>query len=994
MGGRVASPTFVGRLEDLQTLEAARVRAANTEPAVVLVGGEAGVGKTRLIAELTSRCAADGTRVLAGGCVPVGDGALPYAPIVEALRVLLGDVGVGAVRELVGPSWPELARLAPGLGEPQSSPTGEAVQARLFELLLGLLGRLGEQAPLVLVVEDVHWADRSTRDLLAFLVRNLRWERVLLVVTYRSDETGQARLGPFLAELARDSSVERIELPRFQRPEVVAQLTGILGAAPDAELVDAVFVRSEGNPFFTEELVAARQAGASALPETLRDLLQGRVERLSEQAQHVLGVAAVAGRRVPHGLLDAVAGLGHRQLARALREAVDQQLLVTQPGWDGYEFRHGLLQEVVYAGLLPGERTRLHSAYARALTARPGLADGSPAVAAAELAAHWEAAGDFPHALPAVVQAGRAAARSHAFPEAHRAYERALELWTRVPEPESRTGVDQIELLTRAAETAGFAGRPNRALMLLTRALDGVDPAAEPMRAALLHMRLGDQSWVAGNEPGCLAALADAVRILPPGPSTERARVLANSAQWLMMAGRHRDAIARATEALEVARTVGARAEEGHALDILGSCTYDTKPLVEARRIAEEVGNAEGIARAYLNLSAVLSNDGRERDALDNNQRGLAAARELGIERAIGSYLAADLALNLYYLGDWPESERVIAQALEREATAAPRLYCFRALLAVGRGDFESARKDLTLAKQLSPGLYEQVGPLPGLAELAIWEHHYDAARAAVDEGLGVLAELGTDHEQPAQEFGLFTLELCTLGLRAEADQAELAQARRSAAGVNEAERRAESLLATVHATTGQQGQAATTKHAWLPSYTALAEAEYSRLKGRSDPQLWQQTAESWERLELPYLAAYAHFREAEALLAAKAPRTSIDLVIRAVHHTTLVLGAMPLQRELESLARRGRVRLNEQVTTVAEPEPSPSTVASLGLTQRETEVLVLLAEGWTNRQIGQELFITAKTASVHVSRILAKLGVAGRGEAAAVAHRLGLDKP
>jgi predicted ATPase len=302
MGGRVASPTFVGRVEELELLEAAKRRAATTEPAVVLLGGEAGVGKTRLVAELAARCATTGTRVLNGGCVPVGEGALPYAPIVEALRTLLADVGAQEVRKLAGPSWPELAPLAPGLGEPPSSPTGEAVQARLFELLLGLLGRLGEQAPLVLVVEDVHWADRSTRDLLAFLVRNLRWERVLLVVTYRSDETGRARLGPFLAELARDSSVERIELPRFQRPEVVAQLTGILGAAPDAELVDAVFVRSEGNPFFTEELVAARQAGASALRETLRDLLQGRVERLSEQAQHVLGVAAVAGRRVPHGL--------------------------------------------------------------------------------------------------------------------------------------------------------------------------------------------------------------------------------------------------------------------------------------------------------------------------------------------------------------------------------------------------------------------------------------------------------------------------------------------------------------------------------------------------------------------------------------------------------------------------------------------------------------------------------------------------------------------
>jgi predicted ATPase len=239
-----SSPTFIGRVEELQTLEAARVRAADGEPAVVLVGGEAGVGKTRLVAELTARCATDGTQVLSGGCVPVGEGGLAYAPIVEALRPLPDEVGVDAVRELVGPSWAELARLLPALGEPASGPPGPAAQARLFELLLGLLRRLGERAPVVLVVEDLHWADQSTRDLLAFLVRNLRRARLLLVVTYRNDDPGQQRLGPYLAELDRGGRAERLELPRLDRAETAAQLTGILGAAPAVDLVDSVFVRS------------------------------------------------------------------------------------------------------------------------------------------------------------------------------------------------------------------------------------------------------------------------------------------------------------------------------------------------------------------------------------------------------------------------------------------------------------------------------------------------------------------------------------------------------------------------------------------------------------------------------------------------------------------------------------------------------------------------------------------------------------------------------
>ncbi len=209
MGGRVASPTF-GRVEELELLEAARRRAADGEPAVVLVGGEAGIGKTRLAAELTARCLVDGTRVLAGGCVPVGGNGLPFAPIMEALRPLPEELGVDAVRELGGPSWRELARLLPSLGEPEPGPAGQATQARLFELLLGLLARLSEQAPIAVVVEDLHWADQSTRDLLAFLVRNLRRERMVVVVTYRNDEPGQERLGPYLAELGRGGPAQRL----------------------------------------------------------------------------------------------------------------------------------------------------------------------------------------------------------------------------------------------------------------------------------------------------------------------------------------------------------------------------------------------------------------------------------------------------------------------------------------------------------------------------------------------------------------------------------------------------------------------------------------------------------------------------------------------------------------------------------------------------------------------------------------------------------------
>jgi DNA-binding CsgD family transcriptional regulator len=990
MGSRVQSATFVGRIEELQTLETARRRAADADPAVVLVGGEAGVGKTRLIAELTSRCATDGTRVLAGGCVPVGEGGLAYAPIVEALRALASEVGVTAVRELIGPSWAELARLLPALGEPASGPAGPAAQVRLFELLLGLLSRLGEQTPVVLVVEDLHWADQSTRDLLAFLVRNLRRERVLLVATYRNDEPGQQQLGPYLAELDRGGPVQRLELPRLDRAETAAQLTGILDAAPAVDLVDSVFARSEGNPFFTEELLESARAGSATLPTTMHDLLQGRIEALPEPARQVLRAAAVAGRQVPHPLLAAVAGLDEAQLDSALREAVTHQLLVTRE--DGYQFRHALLREVVDAALLPGERARLHTAYAHALTERPELSAGSPTVAAAELATHWDAVGDPTKALLARVQAGLAAEQAHAFPEAQRHYERALQLWEQVPNPGRPAGLDHIDLLARTADATAFTGAAQPATQLLEDALGRVDQGAEPVQAAVLLGRLGDHRRVAGDEAGALAAFDQAERLLAgQPPSAERARVLAAHAYALGMSLRTEEALARSEEAIACARAVGARTEEAKALRVLAS---DLAALgqpdraitlaLEARRIAEDMGDAETVIDTYLAITFVLKLAGRERDALQEAQQGYQRAHELGLERATGSFVANNLAINLLEAGRWAECEQLTRELLASDRWGAFNLHNTLGTLLTRRGEFAAAHEQLNLALRLSPPFFGDLAWL-GLAELAVWEGRHEEAGAAVAEGLRWSTE-----RDPQGTLLFLSSPWYSLALRLEADRAERATARRAPEEVAEARRRAAPVLTTLDrlaaAPTPQS------RYLWVSGQLLLARAEQSRLEGRSDPERWQTAAAAWERLEHPFEAAYARFRQAEALLAGGGSRPQAEQAIRPAHQTAVALGAMPLRREIELLAQRGRLRLQEPVDTAATPEAS-SPAASLGLTQREAEVLALVAEGRTNRQIGQELFITPKTASVHVSRILAKLGVAGRGEAAAIAHRLGLDK-
>jgi DNA-binding CsgD family transcriptional regulator len=992
MDGRVASPTFVGRLEELQILEAARVRAATTEPAVVLLGGEAGVGKTRLVAELTARCATDGIRVLVGGCVPVGGDGLPYGPIVEALRPLPDELGVATVRELGGPSWRELARLLPSLGEPDvgPGPPGQAAQARLFELLLGLLARLSEQTPIALVVEDLHWSDQSTRDLLAFLVRNLRQNRILLVVTYRSDEPRSDRLGPWLAELDRGGPVQRLQLARLDRAQTAAQLVGILGAAPPADLVDAVFGRSEGNPFFTEELLAAVQAGTE-LPATVRDLLRGRVQVLPERAQHVLAVAAVAGQRVPHRLLASVAGLDDQDLLQALRVVVAHQLLVTRPDEDGYQFRHALLQEVVNADLLPGERAQLHAAYAHALTHRPELAGVSPAVRAAELAIHWEAAGEATQALPARVQAGLAAERARAFAEADRHYQRALALWEQVADPGRPAGLDWVDLLTRAAEVAGFTGTTERAVELLEQALGQVDQAGEPVRAAMFLRLLGGHRHEALDHGAALTAYAQAEQLLATeAPSAERARVLADHAHGLLEIGRPQEAIPRCEDAIAVARLVGARAEEAWALAVLASCLDDPAELdrsialhLEARRLAEEVGDARTVIDTYGSLAFTLARAGRDRDALAEARDGYRRARQLGLEYAVGSYVAYNLAWQLLAAGHWAECERFTTSLLAADSWAAHDLHAIRAQLLTRQGNFAAAHEHLDQVDRVSHG--RDLAWLER-TELALWESDHEAASTAIAEGLRWrrnayrLDEGLSHHSSP----------FYSLALRLAADQAERAGGRRAADELAEIRRRTEPIASELDQLTTSLAPEA--RHPGVLCNLLLAKAELSRLGGASDPERWQTAATAWERLERPFEGAYARQRQAEALLARGASREQAEVALRPAYHTAVALGAAPLQREIERLAQRGRLRLQQPVDEALTPKAA-SPAASLGLTQREAEVLALVAEGRTNRQIGQALFITPKTAGVHVSRILAKLGVTGRGEAAAIAHRLGLDK-
>src|SRR5215218_6551904 len=343
MSRRVSSARFVGRVAELELLEGALERAEQGRPAFAFVAGESGVGKTRLLRELESRARARGAQVLLGQCLELGGAQIPYAPLVAALRPLARGPGAGsdglpaATRNALAELLPEFG----GTGTPADEEPS-ARQGRLYEAMLALLERLGRSAPVLLAIEDLHWADGSTRDFITFLVRSAHEERLCLVVTYRSDELHRRHpLRPLLAELERSAGVDRVALARFDRGELAEQLEGILQEpAPDA-LAERLYRRSQGNPLSTED------GDGWLLPDTLRDVLLARVERLSPATQAVLRAAAVLDRPITHGLLEAVAGLSPADVMEGAREAVAHQVLVIDSG-GMYRFRHALVGEAVH----------------------------------------------------------------------------------------------------------------------------------------------------------------------------------------------------------------------------------------------------------------------------------------------------------------------------------------------------------------------------------------------------------------------------------------------------------------------------------------------------------------------------------------------------------------------------------------------------------------------------------------------------------------------
>jgi DNA-binding CsgD family transcriptional regulator/tetratricopeptide (TPR) repeat protein len=944
-----ATEVFVGRARELAELERALGATRAGGGLTVLVAGEAGIGKTRLASELARCAGTEGFEVLLGRSIDLVGTELPYQPFVEALRPL------------------------EDLWQVDGPPAGS--QLRVFERTLALLTERAGAAPVLLVLEDLHWADTSTLDLVVFLTHNLHDRQVLLLATYRADDlTSAERMRRFADSLRRSGSATLLELGPLAHDDLAALLEARANAPVPAAVTDAIAVRSEGNPFFAEELFAVADR-TGELPRGLRELLLQRVDHLDHPTRDLLRLAAAAGRDVGYPLLRAVAARPEHEVRESLRRAVEHGVLVSEQATGSFHFRHALLAEAIYTTILPGEREELHARLAQEL-ARCGAA--SPA----ELAPHWAAAGRSSQALAASVDAARQAEAIFGLAEAHAHLERALALWPAVPDAAELAGIDLAELCAWTGALAGLVGAATRAVELARRAIELVG-AQDPHRAALLHVGLGEYLLEIGSKNGLLAAFERAVELVPAEPpSPERAYALGSLAGGLMVDWRHAESLPIAEQALALARGIGAREAEVRALTVLGGdLAYlgrGEEGLADFRhalRLAEEIDDRIGLERAYANCTDALAMLGRPRDSARLAQSGLETMRRYGIESAL---LVSNRIEALLAIGEWDEAETLSAAALRRITSSFPHwLLILRAAVEIGRGEFDAARAHLdaagaTLRDDRMLGLYDGY-----LADLALWERRWTDADTAVDAGLAQAR-----HREAAQ----IRVQLCAKGLRAQAELAALARARRDANGLRDRLGRARKLL-TVARRAAAEASAITPN---VDGWRALAEAEYERASRKPRPGTWSEAAASWERLERSPLAAYCRWRQAEALVAAGASRVEASVPLREAHAVAVRIGAKPLAEELERLAERARLDLAQPDAQSADRKQDAEEI--LGLTPREAEVLGLVARGYTNREIAETLVISVKTAGVHVSNILRKLDAPNRLEAAAIAHRLSAE--
>jgi DNA-binding CsgD family transcriptional regulator/tetratricopeptide (TPR) repeat protein len=976
---------IVGRAAELGLMRELLAEAAAGQSVVLLVSGDAGVGKTRLVTEFSAEAAERGFTVLSGRCAELAD-TVPYLPLADALRgAAAGSAADGSLQEALS-ARPVLARLLPDreiTRQPGDLP-GMA-QQQLFGAVLGMLTELAEAAPVLLVLEDLHWADRSTRDLVTFLSRMLRSERIALVLSYRTDDIHRAHpLRAVVAELQRLPSVTSVPVGPLDPAAMAEHLLRLAHGPQDAAAIDRVIRRAEGNAYFAEELMATASAG-SELPAGLAELLLARTVDLSAQAQQVLRAAAVAGRRVDDELVTLAAGLSTAEYESAVRESVARQLLVPD-GSSGLAFRHALLREAIYTDLLPGERTRLHARLAELLADERRLAE--VAGSAAELALHCLASHDIPGAFAASIQAGREAERLAAPAEAHRHFDQALSLWERVPEPEKLGGLSRGKLAFKSALSAADAGDVGHAVKQLRRMIVPLERAPEPDLRLLCRVRERLAYFLLDIDE-CAEALevaSAAVDMLPPEPPTwERARALATHARTVLSEIGTEEARVRAEEAAKAANAANAPWVEADALATLSGVSERTgcieDALATSARAVELAASSEmeGVElRARTLLARLQLEHGDLQGAGTTAHTGVHLAEQTGLSMApFGLDLQFLHYLAHYNDGDWDHAQQISDRFPVRVAgVAEARLSAMALFIDVARGGPRAAERRLWLEPYLPADLMAEYIAKGLYAEEEYWTGDLNTAVQTAWETIKAAATWG-------EGYSTQTLRPAAVGIGALGD---LARQARAAGHADKADRygaQALELLEAARAGAATKLAIGIDGRGWL----ARSEAEYRRAIGDNDPAHWRTVVETFGP-DFAYEAARSRWRLAEAL-AETGERDEAQEQWLLAAGVAEQLGAVRLREALADLGRRARLGRGAGVSATGDSAAGRSPLATL--TARELEVLTLVAAGRSNREIAAELFIAAKTVSVHVSNILAKLGAASRTEAAAIAHSNGV---
>ncbi len=966
------SSTLVGRDRELTDLESWLRDAAGEGRATsgVLVGGDAGVGKTRLLAEVRDRMTGDGWRVAVGHCLDLGDTAPPYLPFSEVLGRLAAELP-DTVAAVAG-HHPALSRLQPGrrMLAAEGAESAGVERSDLFLAVHALLEEASAAGPLVLVVEDAHWADRSTRELLTYLLTRRFAGPVAVVVSYRADDLHRRHpLRGQVAEWSRLPGTRRLVLSPLDEAavrELIAELAPE-GLDP-AELLDIVD-RAEGNAFFVEELISAAAAGPGRwVPTDLADVLLVSLDRLGDQARAVVRAASVAGRRVSHDLLAAASGLAEPALDEGLRQAVEMNVLV--PDRDRYAFRHALLGEAVYDDLLPGERVRLHDRFAAALSG-PDVAG-----TAAELARHARLAHDLDTALVASIRAGHDALAVGGPDEAAQHYEQALELVSD-PRRSGTTDIDRAALVIGLADALTASGRPHKAAALLADELERL-PADAPAawRARMLASR-AFLLLITESEIEPVELSAEAVALAPADDTAVRARVLATHARVLAAYRRLDEAQAVGLEALPLA-------ERHNLTDIVSdlvltlSQVKHTGPraglreaLDDAIATARRSGALEAELRGHFMLGRSFEDHAEWAEAAAAFRRAVDRAEAAGVPLAPFAFESRwHLGFQQVVRGDWDEALR-----LARPPEPLPQIpQAMLDVLALGvghaRGDDVSDRLPALRRLWAQEGLLA-IHSAPLEMQIAAIRGDTEAVLGVYDDTVAVLSRLWVPWFSAR-------IRLVAVAIGALADAAPDVPSETRAGLLS----RAEELHTDSQVVLARQRGPGVT---WGPegqAWVARADAELLRLRWLvGEPPAPESLVEAWRTAE----RLIEEFGDVHELARV---RTVLAGVLSAA-------GDVAAARETAALARSsaaglGAVRLLDRLAALA-PATARQRVGGTQLTPREREILALVAAGRTNGEIGKQLYIATKTVSVHVSNILGKLGVAGRTEAAAVARRQGL---